>query len=162
MTQDPYEKKRGQLKDNGYTHLLDSPIAEHNHQFSLLIGLISTGDPTKYSSLSRIDHWMNQSLIWLSRCRQRRDWKHSGTVEHQSLKRNWNSWSTGRSCMAKNHMSSQENKKGRLGTSCFLSRNDVAKSKDEDVLTGESRSYTRANRSHPLQQFTSHHCSCHV
>ena len=58
----PVRKKRGQLKDNGYTHLLDSPIAEHNHQFSL-IDLISTGDPTKYSSLSGIDHWMNQSLI---------------------------------------------------------------------------------------------------
>ena len=46
-TERPVRKNRGQYKHNDYAYLLDSCMNNHENQFSLLIDLISTGDPTR-------------------------------------------------------------------------------------------------------------------
>ena len=61
----PVRKNRGQFKDNNYTYLLDSPMTEHDDQFSLLIDLISIGDPIKiFDSLKNGS--LNESLTLLT------------------------------------------------------------------------------------------------
>ena len=46
-TERPVRKNRGQYKDNDYAYLFDSTMKTHEDQFSLLIDIITTGDPTK-------------------------------------------------------------------------------------------------------------------
>ena len=43
----PMRKNRGQFKDNDYAYMLNSSMKKHEDQFSLLIDVITTGDPIK-------------------------------------------------------------------------------------------------------------------